>query len=161
MQNTNKISKLYEIALENEISVFEDCPEDIIAMAAKYPSGRKIVGLLNFSAIDSPFYYSDRKKRAYTKLECLAHEIGHCMEDAFYGANDSYVFRCKQEARAEKWAIQYVIPFDNLCQAVKEGNKELWELSEYFNVSENFVKQAIQYYEQHNKNVPEEIYKAD
>ena len=161
MQKLNKILKLYETALDNEISLYEDCPENIIAMAAKYPDGRKMIGILNFDAIGSSFYYSDRKKRAYTKLECFAHEMGHCLEDAFYCAEDTYSFRCKQEARAEKWAIQYVIPFDDLCQAVKEGNTQLWELSEYFDVSEKFVQQAIQYYEQHNKFVPKKLYNND
>ena len=148
------------MALDNGITVYEDCPADIVAMAAKYPSGRKIVGILNFDEIDTSFYYSERKKRVYTKLECFAHEIGHCMEDAFYSAEDTYTVRCKQEARAEKWAIKYVIPFDDLCQAVKKGNTELWELAEYFDVSESFVKQAIQFYEQHNKYVPKTFYEG-
>lgn len=161
MMTTQKLDDLYEIATENGITIYEDCPESIVAMAAKYPSGKRIVSLLNFDALDTREYYSSKKERFYTKLEVLAHEMGHCMTDSFYYATDSYTERCKQEARAEKWSYEYVIPFSELCDAVKKGNVELWSLSEYFRVSENFVQGAINHYAQHNKVVPQELYKED
>ncbi len=154
----HKLLNLYELATANNIAVYEDCPQKIVAMAAKYPCGDRIVSLLNFDSLDAPEYYDPDDDRYYTKLEVLAHEMGHCMTDSFYYSTDSYTERCKQEAKAEKWSYEYVIPFSELCAAVKNGHVELWSLSEYFHVSENFVQGAIEHYTQHNKVVPQEFF---
>ena len=42
MMTTQKLDDLYEIATENGITIYEDCPESIVAMAAKYPSGKRV-----------------------------------------------------------------------------------------------------------------------
>ena len=153
-----KINGLYAIAADNNINVFENCPKTIVAMAAQYPEGDKFVSILDFDALDTSEYYNEKSKRWYTKLEVLAHEIGHCMTDSFYYSDTPYTERCKQEARADHWSYEYVIPFSELCTAVEKGNRELWALSEYFHVSEDFVKSAIDYYAQHNKVVPQYLY---
>ena len=146
-----KLRGLYQIASDNGISVFENCPEKFIGMAAKYPDGEKLISLLDFGALDTPEFYDEKRGRFYTKLEVFAHEIGHCLTDSFYFSNTPFIERCKQEAKAQKWSYEYVIPFEELCTAVEEGNTELWSLAEYFCVSENFVTEAIEYYAQHNK----------
>ena len=156
-----KIENLYYIAADNDITVFENCPKNIIGMAAKYPEGIKFISLLDFDSLDTSEFYDEKRKRFYTKLEVFAHEIGHCLTDSFYLSDTPYLERCKQEAQAERWSYEYVIPFSELCEAVQEGNFELWELAEYFNVSENFIKEAIEYYATHNKLVPKELYSDD
>ena len=71
-RNTKKIDLLYDLALSNDIPVDEDCPEPLISMSVMLPGGKKIVSL------------SNTPMENVTKLECFAHEMGHCMTDSFY-----------------------------------------------------------------------------
>ena len=47
------------------------------------------------------------------------------------------------EERATRWAVQELIPADKLLSAFKNGYTEVWQLAEYFNVTENFIKDTI------------------
>lgn len=101
-----------------------------------------------FIAID-PFQLSSFQDE---KLK-LAHELGHCMTGSFYNRYSGLDVRQKQENRADKWAIEEVIGEDELNEAVSEGYTELWELADYFNVSEDFMKKAICWYKFGNLDV--------
>lgn len=144
--NTEKIDLLYDLALANDIPVDEECPEDIVSMSVKLPNGMKIVSLSNEDREDS------------TRLERFAHEMGHCMTDSFYEGYSCFELRAKHENRANEWATETLIPFDELCAAVKCGYRELWELAEYFDVSCKFVKRSIKLYERKGLRVPCELY---
>ena len=148
-----KTDELYSFAREYSIPVDENCPESIVSMSIRLPSGLKVIGLSKF---EKPT--DDEPKKPYTKLECFAHEMGHCLTDSFYVGFSPLEKRAKHEYRADKWAINYLIPFDALCQAVSEGNRELWQLAEYFDVGEPFVEKAIAYHEQHGNVVPATLY---
>lgn len=76
----------------------------------------------------------------------LAHELGHCMTGAFYNRWASMDVRQKHENRANRWAIEHVIPSDELEAAVTGGHTDLWDLAEVFGVTEEFMKKAILYY---------------
>ena len=144
--NTEKIDLLYDLALANDIPVDEECPEDIVSMSVKLPNGMKIVSLSNGDREDS------------TRLERFAHEMGHCMTDSFYAGYSCFELRAKHENRANEWAVHELIPFEELCEAVRLGYRELWELAEYFDVSAAFVKKAIKIYEQEGLKVTPELY---
>ena len=79
--------------------------------------------------------------------EQLAHELGHCMLGAFYTGSSPLELRAQKEYRANKWAIEKLIPFAELFEACKNGIIEIWDLAEYFEVSETFVKNAFTLYE--------------
>lgn len=76
----------------------------------------------------------------------LAHEIGHSMTGAFYNPYAACDIRKKHENRADKWAIKQLIPREAFQFALDRGISELWELAEYFNVTEDFMKKAACYY---------------
>ena len=76
----------------------------------------------------------------------LAHEIGHCVCGAFYNPYSSFDIRQKHEYRADKWAIKKLIPVDELDEAVAAGYTELWDLADYFGVTEEFMKKAVCWY---------------
>lgn len=78
----------------------------------------------------------------------LAHELGHCETGAFYDRNSPLSNRGQCECKAETWAIKKLIPKDELSNAVNCGYRELWELAEYFDVPEKFMRKAIDYYNQ-------------
>lgn len=80
----------------------------------------------------------------------LAHELGHCETGSFYNQWAAIDIRQKHENCADKWAIKKLVPKDELDQAVANGNKEIWELAEYFDVTEDFMRKAICWYQNGN-----------
>ena len=76
----------------------------------------------------------------------LAHEIGHCETGSFYSRYVKVDSRQRHENRADKWAIHKLIPSDRLNEAVSQGHTEIWELAEYFEVTEDFMRKAVCYY---------------
>lgn len=77
---------------------------------------------------------------------CLAHELGHCSTGSFYNRWAARDVRQKHENRADKWAINHLIPAGALDEAVSRGHTELWELADYFGVTEDFMRKAVCWY---------------
>lgn len=138
---------LYQLAADHGIPINEKCPAELISASVCLEDGTKIIGI-NRNAAESPD-------------ECLAHELGHCMTDSFYIPYSPFLIRAKYEIRADKWAVQQLIPFDDLCRAVGSGLRELWELAEHFSVSGQFMEKAINIYAGMGMEVPEELYAED
>ena len=67
----------------------------------------------------------------------LAHEIGHCVTGSFYSIHTAVDCRQRHENKADKWAVQYLIPVEDLDAAVANGCTEIWELAELFGVSDS------------------------
>ena len=101
-----------------------------------------------FIAID-PFRLSSSQDE---KMK-LALELGHCVTGSFYNRYSGLDVRQKHENAADKWAIEEVIGEDELNEAVSAGNTEVWQLAEYFNVSEAFMKKAVCWYKFGNLDV--------
>lgn len=76
----------------------------------------------------------------------LTHELGHCMTGSFYNRYSKLDIRAKHERRADKWAINKLVPKDELEKAVKSGRESRYELAEYFNVTEDFMQKVLDYY---------------
>lgn len=81
---------------------------------------------------------------------CLTHEMGHCCTGNFYNIFATHDIRQKYENKADKWAVNYLIPKADLNRAVAEGHTELWDLAEHFNVTEDFMKKAVCWYKHGN-----------
>ena len=95
---------------------------------------------------DNDCFIALNKDNTENELEHLAHEIGHCITGSFYNRFAAYDIRTKHEWRADKWAIKKLIPADELKYALSHGITEVWELAEYFNVSEDLIRKAYEYY---------------
>ena len=65
----------------------------------------------------------------------LAHELGHCETGSFYNRYAKLDLRQKHENRADKWAIQHLIPVEELDEAVADGYTDLPSLAEHFCVT--------------------------
>ena len=148
-KNIGKLERLYDLADKNNIPIDENCPESIVSMSVRLDDGTKIIGL------------SNNEESEYTRLECMAHEMGHCMTDSFYAGFSPFELRAKHEKRADAWAVNNLIPFRALCRAVKSGCRESWELAEYFGVSQKFVEKAIKLHEQNGYVVPRKLYEEN
>ena len=82
---------------------------------------------------------------------CLAHELGHHVKGALY-KKDTLVFtRGQCEYKADKWAVHKLIPIRSLYAAFRKGYVQIWQLAEYFDVTEEFVQRTIEIYKQEGK----------
>lgn len=86
----------------------------------------------------------------------LGHELGHCATGSFYNIYAPLDLRQRHENRADKWAIGQLIPVDALDDAVAAGYTTLWDLAEYFGVTERFMRKAVCLYT--HGNVAAELY---
>lgn len=76
----------------------------------------------------------------------LAHELGHCATGYTHQSDSPLDLVCQHEYKANKWAVERFLPFSDSQAAVKDGYTEIWELAEYFSVSEEFIRWALYYY---------------
>lgn len=81
-----------------------------------------------------------------TYREALAHELGHCATGCTHKVSSPCDLIEKHEYKANRWAIENYIPFDELRNAIKQGYTERWQLAEYFDFPESFVEKALDYY---------------
>ena len=73
----------------------------------------------------------------------LAHELGHCETGSFYNQSAALDVRQKHENQADRWAIQHLIPSGALEEAIANGCAELWQLADYFGVTEDLMRKAV------------------
>ena len=89
------------------------------------------------------------KKEISGKLEekeIIAHELGHIRCGLMPYRLSDPVLKRKCEICADRAAVRLLIPKNALFKAIKHGLREPWSLAEHFEVSENFIKKAIDYY---------------
>ena len=75
------------------------------------------------------------------RKEKTVHELGHCMTGAFYDASCPVIPRGRCERRATAWAVTHTFTRRTLIKAIRSGLTELWQLADYFNVTEHFMKE--------------------
>ena len=76
----------------------------------------------------------------------LIHEFGHFNTASYYTFNTKYELRCQKEYRANRWAVHEYLPADELLAAVSKGFTETYQLAEYFDVTEDFIRTALNIY---------------
>lgn len=141
-----KLSKLYRIAEQNEIIIEEDCPKNLVSLSLCFPNQTMLISLSDLSQAPADT----------TRLECFAHELGHCMTGSFYRGHSPFELRAKHEYTANKWAINKLIPFPSLVRAAKDGCRERYQFAEYFGVSESFIQKAVDYHASQGNFLPRE-----
>ena len=77
----------------------------------------------------------------------LAHELGHCVLSAFYNRYSKFDLITQHEYRANRWAVEELLPFYRLRKALETGHIEIWDLAEFLELTEDFIKIAIEHYE--------------
>lgn len=127
------LEQLYKVAEENDIRVDEFPLHGIYALTLRLDGCCAI-------AIDGR-HLSDSGERT-----ALAHELGHCMTGAFYNEGNFLELHSRCEYRADKWAVNKLMPKEELEKAIKSGCTEVWELAERFGVEEWLVRRAMQMY---------------
>lgn len=76
----------------------------------------------------------------------LAEELGHYHTTVGDILLQSTTADKKQEYTARLWAYKKMITLDGLIKAYEYGCQNIYEISEYLNVSEEFLKDALETY---------------
>lgn len=126
-------------------SLFEEADSLGIKVIYRSIPINKSMALENNVCLDYSLLWRGADERVH-----LAHELGHCATGSFYNRYTPFDIRQKHENRADKWAIKKLISREALNDAVSRGNTTLWELAEYFGVTNDFMRKAICLYEHEN-----------
>lgn len=131
------LKQLYDIAEDNQIPVinFPIQNESVEALSVCDDEGSCLIALDIHKLGGS----ADHKVK-------MAHELGHCIQGAFYNQYSSADVRGKHEYRADKWAIQKIVPYQELVNACEQGYTECWQLADYFGITEDYVRRAFEIY---------------
>ena len=140
-----EIRNLYDLAKQQNIEVLSYSMPRNESMSVMLEDGRCFVGM------DDSVRDGGVRERVH-----LSHELGHCVTGSFYNIYATIDHRQRHENRADKWAIQALIPVEALDSAIAEGCTEVWELAERFQVTEDFVRKAVCFYV--HGNLAEELY---
>lgn len=130
----DELIKLYDIASEQDVGIYEyDLGE--AAAATVECDGRCVIAL------------NPRENRSRREELChLGHELGHIATGTLHrpGAGEQEILR--GEYRSAVWVVTRLVPAEELLEAVKGGCTEVWELAEYFGVTEDCILDAVKVY---------------
>lgn len=93
-----------------------------------------------YIGIDEKQLESSKEERVH-----IAHELGHCVTGSFYNEFSPIDNRGKCEATADRWAVRKLVDKDILISLLKSG-MDVWEIAEYFNVTEDFIRKSYYLY---------------
>lgn len=74
------------------------------------------------------------------------HEWAHISTGATYTLGATQAVIQAAERRATRAQIKKLLPFEEMRTAIHSGYTESYELAEYFDVTEDLIRQAIEYY---------------
>lgn len=126
--------------MDNILKAIEDEGIEIVEM--EFNGVRKSLYGDNTIAIDH------RIKDSRSKRCILAEELGHHYTS--YGNIIKYgkLINKKQEKRARNWAYDKLIGIVGLITAYNSGVRNRYELAEYFDVTEEFLQDALNHYKE-------------
>lgn len=130
--------KLYLEAEQSGITVL--CGAELPltkSVSLTLPDGAMFIG------IDDSVMQSRAEERVH-----LAHELGHCVTGAMYNIRCPIMPRQRYERIADAYAIKKLVDEDELRRVIdeREGDISVWELSEWFDVTEDFMRKALAFY---------------
>lgn len=135
----NRNTDLDEFAAEQNITILETpCPASgSISLMAD--GGKCYIGI------------DDRKMTEKEAIVHKAHELGHCVTGSFYNRYSKFDVVSRHEARADRWAIEKLVPKNELIEALESEISEAWELAEHFNITEDFMIKCLEHYGYYHK----------
>lgn len=87
-------------------------------------------------------------KLSIVEKKCvLAEELGHFYTTTGNIIDLKSIQNCKQEMKARKWSYEKLVPLRSLINASCEGCTNRYELAECLEVTEEFLTDALQYYQ--------------
>lgn len=92
-----------------------------------------------YIALDDACSFADEKV-------VLAHELGHSMTGGGYSLESGNLVKIRLEKKAERWAIERLVPLGELKDAIKQGDEAISCLAERFGVTETFMQRVLEHY---------------
>lgn len=115
--------------------------DDIEVMEVSFKGGLKGLYSDNVISINSKIQTSIEKKCI------LIEELGHHYKTIGNIIDLKNVCNRKQELKARNWSYERLVPLKSLIKASYNGCSNLYELAEYLDVTEEFLKDTLNYYE--------------
>ena len=101
---------------------------------------------------DQGFYavFLDFSKIHSTRLlrGVCCHELGHIATGALHKVDSPYELVERSEYRAARWVTESYLTEEAFRDAFRAGYVELWQLSEYFDLPESVIKDALTYWKE-------------
>lgn len=86
------------------------------------------------------------KNNTARKASILAEEIGHYKTSSGDILDLSQTGNAKQENRARKWAVNKLLPLQDIQKAIKRGYTEVWDIADFLGVDEEFLLYSLRHY---------------
>lgn len=97
--------------------------------------------------VDNIIALSDKLDTTVEKKCILAEELGHYYTTVGNISDLRDVLNRKQERKARNWSCEKLIPLKSILKAYYNQCTNLYELAEYLDVTEKFLKDALEYYQ--------------
>lgn len=81
-----------------------------------------------------------------SKYCILAEEVGHYQTSNGDILDQKSLDNQKQELKARRWAYEKILPRELIQFALADGHIEVWDMAEYLDVDEAFLREALKYY---------------
>lgn len=127
----NKFEKLLQEATDNNVKVYDF---DL--------GGDGFDGLY----IDGNVALSNKIETTARKACVLAEELGHYHTTVGNILDQDDTNNRKQERTARKWAYEKLVPIENIQFAFADGHTEIWDMAEYLDLDEEFLREALIHY---------------
>ena len=76
------------------------------------------------------------------------HELGHVATGALHKVDSPYELVERSESRAARWVAEHYLTEEAFRTAFAKGNTELWQLSDYFDLPESCIADALAYWKE-------------
>ena len=129
-----KLEELFEQIYLHDIRLFT-CP---------VPGSKAVT--IELEGIYGIFLDPDQIQNSAEELCVAAHELGHCMTGSTHSLSSGLDYIERHEYRADKYAVHRILPVKQIEQAMRAGYTKLWQLAEYFDVTETFLQRALDIY---------------
>jgi len=130
------IDSLIQFAIDSEIEVTTwDFKPPVRAIYIHLPDSKPVIAYCPKLENDTCLFrtvFSEELGHHFTS-------VGHALPKEYYNYADRLVIS-KAEYKAMRWGANFLMPISQLIYAAKEGNKEIWQIADYFTVTEEFVK---------------------
>lgn len=136
MNDTPDVVSLYRLAEAEEVPVYWYIMDSALeSVVVELSPGQTAIAL-------DPLKFKDLGDEKYK----LAHELGHSLTGSLYRRDTPLDEKGRNEQRADRWAIEHLLPFSALEAAVRDGRTRLSELAELFQLPQTLIEKAVAYY---------------
>lgn len=129
-------SDFYEYCKDNDVDVipFNRLPAD--AATIRYHDSYSVG--LNF-----------RRMRTVRQVRtAMMHESGHLHTGVLHKVDSPFQIVEQSEHRADADAFRRYLPVEEIRAAIRQGYAEPWQLAEYFDLDEAYIKKALHYWKE-------------